>query len=151
MKRFLSAALFMLAASTLSCNVAMAQANQEIQGDKSYTTHGKPKIVKHWRSNGYYSGGNKIYNAKNKKMCNVGGKIVDFAISPGLSSDNYAVLYSTKDENKLFIGDLWKVKRRVAKIKEVKNPSAICYSKSGSMLIVAGADNFVLFNSIQKK
>ena len=142
MKRFLSAALFMLAASTLSCNVAMAQANQEIQGDKSYTTHGKPKIVKHWRSNGYYSVGNKIYNAKNKKMCSVGGEIIDFVVSPNINGESYAVLYKTHSgTNKLYVGSLWKTKKRIANLNKVKNPQSICYSNSGRTLNIAGGDN----------
>ncbi len=133
-------AVSLLFPAYVSAQVATASLDTKSK-EVAYGVKESPDIIKHWNSGGFYSSGKKLYNAKNKKMCKVGGKIVDFAISPGLSSDNYAVLYSTKDENKLFIGDLWKLKRRVAKIKEVKNPSAICYSKSGSMLIVAGADN----------
>ena len=149
MKNQIIIALIALLAISFSATSVSAQKQKQqsnevvLPNEIVYTLEKNSEIIKHWNSGGYYSSGKYIYNAKNKRMCKVDGKILDFEMRPSAKGGSYAVLYQKKGVNKLYIGNMWKTKKRITTLKAVPNPTAICYSDLGNAMLVAGSDKRV--------
>lgn len=102
-----------------------------------------PESLGDWSSNGYYSSGKRIYNIKAGVICELPGRITQFAVSP--KGTSVASIYSGSKGSRLHVGDLWKTGKTLYTSKSDSSPVAVCYSHDGSEIIMADAMGKVSF------
>ena len=101
-----------------------------------------PKNIDSWSSGGYYSNGNRVYNVKAGVLCELKGEIQDIFVDP--AGKNMAVIYAGKENNELYVGDLWERNRKLFKSDSMR-PTTLCYSLDGKYMIVADEDTNIYF------
>ena len=124
----------------------MSQTNTPTESkDYVYKQKVSPTDMDNYLFSTYYYNEKKVYNLRNLLQSSSSSPIVSLKINP--SGTSYAVLSKNGDKGKVCIYDLWKSKQLLHEFREVKNPTAICYSHDAKQIAIAEDNNILFFNA----
>lgn len=122
-----------------------AQSATEIPGDYVYNQKNTPQGVDNYLFSTYYYNGKKAYNLRSLPLSTARGEVVSLKINP--SGTSFALLARKGDNTLVSIHDLWIANRTLHEFKEVKNPSALCYTPDAKSLMIATPEEVLYFDA----
>ena len=103
-----------------------------------------PSIINNYLFSTYYYNGKRAYNLRSLPMGTTSGNIVSMKINP--SGTTFALLAEKGDSKNVTVYDLWKQGSVVHQFKDIKNPTAICYSADARNIYIATNDKLLCYD-----
>lgn len=122
-----------------------AQSGTEIPGDYVYPQKNMPKGVDNYLFSTYYYNGKKAYNLRGLPLCTAPGEVIDLKINP--SGTSFALLAHKGSSTLVSVHDLWIDNRTLHEFKEMKNPTALCYTPDAENLLIATPEELFFFDA----
>lgn len=139
MKKLAWGLLCCLYLPTLSAQTTAPTDGQEYTYKQKVT----PTGVDNYLFSTYYYNGKNTYNLRGAQQSGSSGTVIDMKINP--SGSSFAVLSQKGKDAQIVVYDLWTSNKVLCELKEVKQPTALCYSADAKRLMVATADKQLLF------
>lgn len=139
MKKLAWGLLCCLYLPTLSAQTTAPADGQEYTYKQKVT----PTGVDNYLFSTYYYNGKNTYNLRGARQSGSAGIVIDMKINP--SGSSFAVLSQKGQDAQIVVYDLWTSNKVLCELKEVKQPTALCYSADAKRLMVATADKQLLF------
>lgn len=139
MKKLAWGLLCCLYLPTLSAQTTAPADGQEYTYKQKVT----PTGVDNYLFSTYYYNGKNTYNLRGAQQSGSSGTVIDMKINP--SGSSFAVLSQKGKDAQIVVYDLWTSNKVLCELKEVKQPTALCYSADAKRLMVATADKQLLF------
>lgn len=123
-----------------------AQTNTSVENkDYVYKQKVSPTDMDNYLFSTYYYNEKKVYNLRNLIQSASSSPITSLKINP--SGTSYAVLSKKGEKGQVCIYDLWKSKKLLHEFKDIKNPTAICYSHDAKQIAIAEGNSVLFFNA----
>lgn len=124
---------------TLSAQTTAPTDGQEYAYKQKIT----PTGVDNYLFSTYFYNGKNTYNLRGARQCSSPGTVIDMRINP--SGASFSILCQKGKEPLVIVYDLWSSNHVLYELKEIKQPTAICYSADAKRLMVATADKKLHF------